>query len=156
MTDDDKNENETAAEEAEISQNFGNQRATDAPTKYVANFTGDEVDGHRYELGEELKDNVDAGTIAYLVQNGRFTPKSPGDSNEPAGGTEEAIPGNAKDEGGAAEEVTLTEAEQTEADALVADNSKDDLLALADGVAGVTKDNNKAEIAAKLVASRRT
>jgi hypothetical protein len=46
--------------------------------------------------------------------------------------------------------------EASEADRLVRENSKDELLAMARnaGVAGVSADNNKAEIAAKIVAAR--
>lgn len=128
--------------------NFGGQPEGSEPTGYVANFDGDEIDGKRYKLGERIAADVDAGTIAYLVQNGRITPTTEGFSS-PSGGEDSSIPS-------ASEEPTLTAEQQAEADELVASSSKDDLLgtAEAEGVEGVTKDNNKSEIAAKIVAAR--
>jgi hypothetical protein len=123
-------------------------------TGYVANFDGDEIDGKRYALGERIADTVDAGTIAYLVQNGRITGTAEGGADTPSGGTEEATRptgGDGKDEG-----PTLTAEQQADADKLVADNTKEQLLAIAEdgGVEGVTADNNKAEIAAKIIAAQ--
>lgn len=121
------------------------------PSGYIANFDGDEIDGKRYALGDRIDSNVDAGTIAFLVTQGRITPTTEGMAGTPSGGTDEATrPAGAKAEEGP----TLTAAQQAEADQLVNDNTKDELLAMADGVEGVTGDNNKAEIAAKIVANR--
>lgn len=76
--------NSTGATDA----NFANAETIPANAKYIANFDGDEVNGKRYALGDELAADVDAGTIRYLVQNGRFTEKSVDDSNATAtGGT---------------------------------------------------------------------
>jgi len=126
----------------------------ETPTGYVANFEGDEIDGKRYSLGERIADSVDAGTIAYLVQNGRITAVTDG-FNSPSGGdsiTHSGSPGAPAEGKGP----TLTDEQQAEADKLVNSNNKDELLALAkdEGVEGVTDDNNKSEIAAKIVAAR--
>lgn len=51
---------------------------------YVANFEGDEIDGKRYAYGDEIDESVDAGTIRYLVENGRLTELSEGDPIVPA------------------------------------------------------------------------
>ena len=134
---------------------FSAQPIADEPTGYIANFSGDEVNGKVYEMGERLADDVDAGTIAYLVQNGRFTPTTADAAGTPAGGEGGTgapdAPTNATDD-----TPTLTAEQQAEADKLVNDNTKDELLKLAEDekVEGVTADNNKAEIAAKIVAAR--
>jgi hypothetical protein len=159
MADDEKDEL-TPAEEA----NFGGQPQGEEPTGYIANFDGDEVDGKRYKMGDRLADDVDAGTIAYLVQNGRFTPTTAGAAGSPSGGdsSDPAIPtgedpGHKSDSPEKSDAPELNADEQAEADALVNSSSKDDLLgtAKAEGIEGVTADNNKAEIAAKIIAARR-
>lgn len=139
---------------------FGNSLTaeTDTAVDYVANFEGDEIDGTTYNLGDKIKRGIDAGTLAYLVQNGRITPTTPDSANAPAGG-EPADMGDGKGAPSTrpAIDPALDGTEQGGADTLVADNSKSDLLALAkaEGVDGVSGDDNKAEIAARIVASRR-
>ena len=46
-------------------------------TKYFANFDGDDLNGHVYKLGEEIKDDVDGGTLNYLLQTGRISSTKP-------------------------------------------------------------------------------
>jgi hypothetical protein len=136
--------------------NFGGQPEGETPSGYIANFEGDEIDGRRYKLGERIADTVDAGTIAYLVQNGRITPTTEGAAGSPSGSEGGTAPGGEPSSDTTGEGPTLTDEQQAEADKLVDGNTKDDLLALAEaeGVEGVTADNNKAEIAAKIVAAR--
>lgn len=150
MADEDDKVELTEAEK----DNFGGQPEGETPSGYIANFDGDEVDGRIYKLGERIADNVDPGTIAFLVQNGRITPTTEGAAGSPSGGTGGGT-GIPQPEGAAGETPTLTDGQQAEADKLVSDNSKADLLAMAKdkGVEGVTEDNNKAEIAAKIVAA---
>lgn len=51
-----------------------------------AQFDGDEVDGKRYGIGDELDGGTDAGTIAYLTGTGRFSATKPGEGSPiPAG-----------------------------------------------------------------------
>jgi hypothetical protein len=50
-------------------------------TPLYAQFDGDDVDGKRYELGEELSTDTDPGTVAYLTTNGRFAAVKPGDED---------------------------------------------------------------------------
>jgi hypothetical protein len=127
-------------------ENMSAQPATEAgaagASGYVANFDGDEIDGKRYSLGEKIDDNVDPATIAFLVQNGRITPYAPGIDGEPSGG-ESPIHGPGTGEGNA------------DADALAGDNTKAELLKLAeDEKVDVPADATKAEIAAAIVAKR--
>lgn len=122
------------------------------PSGYVANFEGDEIDGVTYSLGDRIADGLDPGTIAYLVKNGRITPVTDAVAESPSGG-ESPIHGGKAPAGDSGPK--LTDEQQAEADKL-ANKSKDELLAIAkdEGVDGVTEDNNKAEIAAKIVAAR--
>lgn len=46
-------------------------------TTYFANFDGDDINGKRYALGEEIADDVDAGTLAFLANTGRITTTAP-------------------------------------------------------------------------------
>jgi hypothetical protein len=153
MAEDDKAE--TVGEKTELtdaeSDNFGAQPATE-PAGYVANFDGDTIDGRTYKLGEKIDGSVDAGTIAYLVQNGRITGYSEDSAASPSGG-EPGGTGIPQPEG---DGPTLSAEQQADADKLVADNSKAELLKIAEdeGVEDVTDDNNKSEIAAKIVAGR--
>lgn len=133
--------------------NFSNAETIPANPKYIANFNGDEINGVTYQEGDEIASDVDAGTIRYLVQIGRITEKSAEDSNltstgetgrnamDPRGSTSTADP-------------VLSADETAERDRLVSGNNKDELLALAEGT-DATDDNNKAEIATKIVLSRR-
>jgi hypothetical protein len=45
--------------------------------KLYAQFDGDEIDGVTYGLGDEIKDTVDAGTIAFLEGRGRIASAPP-------------------------------------------------------------------------------
>lgn len=151
----------------EALSNFGNAPAGDglAPReKYIANFEGDEIAGKRYGLGEEIADDVDAGTIAYLVQIGRITPKSATDSDATSlgeGANDTTGTGaNVKTPAPAAEDpfasYDLTDEEKAEAEQLKADNNAEQLREEAAN-AGVEleSDDNKSDMAAKIVISRR-
>lgn len=145
MADDDKEL--TAAEEA----NFGGQPKGEEPSGYIANFNGDEIDGVTYQMGDRIADNVDQGTIAYLVQNGRITPTTPGAAGSPSGA--EGATGIPQPE--KANAPTLTAEQQADADKLKDDNTRDQLLAIAkDEDVAVETDDNKADLAAKIVAKR--
>ncbi len=53
---------------------------------HYALFDGDEVDGKRYALGDEIDASVDAGTLAYLIGIGRVGATPPaGVEKAPAG-----------------------------------------------------------------------
>lgn len=56
-----------------------------ADKKYYAQFDGDEVDHKFYKLGEPIADSVDAGTIAFLVSQGRIGATPPGQASKDAG-----------------------------------------------------------------------
>lgn len=130
--------------------NFGAQPEGEEPSGYVANFEGDEINGKRYKLGEKIASDVDPGTIAYLVQNGRITPFTGDSAQSPSGG--EGGTGIPQPEGDS-DAPTLTAEQQAEADQLVKDNNAEELAALADD-AGVSKSGTKAEVAARIVAAR--
>lgn len=161
---DDQNSNDPPEATAEELQNFGNAPGPGDPPreKYIANFDGDEIAGTTYALGEEIDSSVDAGTLAYLVQIGRITPKSAEDSDATSlGGSANDLTGtggNGKAAGSeGADDPQLTADETAEVTKLVDGNSKADLLTLAEseGVEGVTEDNNKTEIATKIIVARR-
>lgn len=59
---------------------------------YVSNFEGEEINGRRYALGEGIDESVDAGTIRYLVSNGRITELGPNDAPATAGGDAVEMP----------------------------------------------------------------
>jgi hypothetical protein len=48
---------------------------------YFAQFDGDEINGKRYGIGEEIADSVDAGTLAFLVAGGRIASTPPAASS---------------------------------------------------------------------------
>lgn len=51
-----------------------------------AQFDGDEVEGKRYAIGDELASDTDAGTVAYLTGTGRFSATPPDQASPiPAG-----------------------------------------------------------------------
>jgi hypothetical protein len=70
--------------------NFGNAETIPSNPVYIANFEGDEIDGKRYSLGEAIDSKVDAGTIRFLVQNGRISEQEATDSGASPLGTREA------------------------------------------------------------------
>lgn len=142
---------------ADEQDNFGAQPETDAGAAgaagYVANFEGDVINGVRYKMGDRIADDVDPGTIAYLVQNGRISGFADGDSNpQPSLGdsSDPAIPNATADVF-----ASLTADQKAEAETLKADNTADQLRAIAkdEGVA-VETDDNKTDLAAKIVAAR--
>lgn len=138
---------------ADDAANFGNSLTaeSDVPVNYVANFEGDEIDGTTYAMGDKIT-GLDAGTAAYLVQNGRITPTSDDSAGTPAGGSG----GDGITPPGASagdQEVTLSDTEQAEADTLVADNSAADLQAMLPE--GSSKSGSKADLAARIIAGRR-
>jgi hypothetical protein len=49
--------------------------------RYFANFEGDEIDGVRYKIGEEIT-SKDVGVLAYLVSNGRITERADDDDGD--------------------------------------------------------------------------
>jgi len=57
-----------------------------------AQFDGDEVDGKRYGIGDELDGGTDAGTIAYLTGTGRFSATKPGEGSPIPDGADRPAP----------------------------------------------------------------
>lgn len=151
--------NAPEATSSEIEAGFGNTTATasDAPMTYKANFDGDEIDGKRYALGDTIDAKVDAGTIAFLVQNGRITPNSPSDDSTSGGEGGKAPAGNDQDSGkDPFEGYDLGEDERAEASQLVKDNQAPALRQIAeDEEVELESDDNKADVAAKIVIARR-
>ncbi|MBA2720090.1 MAG: hypothetical protein H0U52_12770 [Chloroflexi bacterium] len=150
---DDKN-TPPEASNAEIEAGFGNTQATatDAPMTYKANFEGDEIDGKRYGLGDTIAESVDAGTIAFLVQNGRITPNSPADDST-SGGEGGPAPKPPADQ---ADDFDLDADETAEVEQLKADNTAEQLRAIAEAEGtDVEGDDNKTDLASKIVAGRR-
>jgi hypothetical protein len=143
----------------EALENFGND-PIGAPSRdvYYANFNGDEINGRTYQLGERIADDVDAGTLAYLVQNGRITPASNEDGEGIAGGGEEA--GGGEDGAGSGSDpfsaYDLDANERAEAEQLKADNDAASLRKLAaDEDVELESDDNKSDVAAKIMIARR-
>jgi hypothetical protein len=132
----------TAADEGR----FSAQPTAETPTGYIANFSGDEINGRVYKVGDRIADDVDAGTLAFLVQNGRITPTTADAAGSPAGGEGGTGTPDAND---AETDPAVTE--------LVDGNTKEALLKIAEDekVEGVTADNNKTEIATKIVEARK-
>lgn len=132
--------------------NFGNDTAAkEGAAGYVANFNGDEFNGTTYKIGETIKDDVDPATLAYLTQIGRITPVA--DLNDaPAGGEGGTGVPDGKSTNGS-ENVELSDAEQAEADQLVADNSAEQLRDMIPD--GQPTSGTKADLAARIVAGRR-
>jgi hypothetical protein len=132
--------------------NFGNDLAAKegAPGGYIANFNGDEIDGKTYKLGDKIDDSVDAGTLAYLQQIGRITAVGEG-GEAPSGGEGGTGVPTGQQNGNA--NVELSDAEQAEADQLVADNSAEQLRDMIPE--GQSTSGTKADLAARIVAGRR-
>lgn len=138
---------------------FGDQPEGETPTGYVANFEGDEIDGKRYKLGERIASDVDSGTIAYLVQNGRITPTTDG-FTEPSGGDPithgdggEKTPN--PDDANRFAAYDLNEDTRAAAQALFDENTVVELKAIAeDEKVELEGDDNKADIAAKIALKR--
>lgn len=124
---------------------------------YVANFEGDEINGKRYSVGDEIADDVDGGTIAYLVGIGRITHTTTADSKQPAvGGEPDALTPQSTDPLDGAH---LTEEETAARDKLVEDEGAnlDKLREIAanEGVEGVTADQDAAGVATLIIIKRR-
>lgn len=133
-----------------------NRQPNSAATKFYANFDGDEVNGRRYALGEALADDVDPGTAAYLVSNGRFTASTAEASDATATGGKGPALTPTPDP---LEGVTLTDDEIAARDRLVADEdgNLDKLREIAtnEGVEGVTTEQDAATVATLIVVHRR-
>lgn len=140
-------ENTLAPEDAARFSNAA--AATQADAKYVANFNGDEIDGKTYQMGDPIAPSLDAGTAAYLTQIGRITAVSPDAVGVPSGGSNDGL--TPPPRAGAPD----SRAAASPADQLVADNSKGDLLKMAEAEgADVSDSDSKATIAAAIVAKR--
>lgn len=126
-------------------ENFSAQPEGEAALGYVANFSGDEIEGKVYQMGDKIASGLDAGTIRYLVENGRITPTTPDSAGSPSGGT--GATGIPNGDGGSG---------NSEADALVKDNTADELRTMAaDEGVELAAGDTKAEIAAKILAARK-